>query len=91
MHYHASDMILVVDSNTAYLVMPQVKSHITSYFQIAHKPKRIPSLPPNRAIFAECKTLRYVVSSAVEVETARRLAHMCEAEAHLVKLPTTVQ
>jgi hypothetical protein len=31
------------------------------------------------------------VARAVEVETARRLAHMCEAEAHLVKLPTTVQ
>ena len=36
--YHASNMILTVDSNVACLVLPQAKSRITGYFQLNDNP-----------------------------------------------------
>ena len=68
--YHASDMVLMVDSDAAYLVMPNAKSRIAGYFQLNHHPKRIPHPDVNGAILVECKALKHVVSSAAEAETA---------------------
>ena len=71
MCYYASNMILIVDSDAVYLVMPQAKSHIDSYFQMANNLKRILFSPPNGAILVEYKILYHIVSSAAEVEIAR--------------------
>ncbi len=36
--YHASDMILYVESDAAYLVLPNAKSCIGGYFYLSSKP-----------------------------------------------------
>ena len=68
--YRASDMILNVDSNTAYLVAPKARSCVASYYQLTANPTKTPHPTINGAILVECKTLRHVVSSAAEAETA---------------------
>ena len=68
--YYASDMMLQVDSDAAYLVQPQAKSRIAGYFQLNNLPKSTPHPTVNGAILVECKTLRHVVASAAEAETA---------------------
>ena len=68
--YYASDMILHIDSDAAYLVAPKARSRVAGYFQLTDHPNitRHPKL--NGAILVECKTLRHVVSSAAEAEVA---------------------
>ena len=68
--FHASDMILHIDSDAAYLVMPGAKSRISGYFQLGNHDGCY-SFPNgvNGAILVECKTLRNVVASAAEAET----------------------
>ena len=68
--YKASDMILNVDSDAAYLVAPKARSRIAGYYYLSSKQtdKQQPHL--NGAILVECKTLRHVVASAAEAETA---------------------
>ena len=68
--YHASDMVLHVDSDAAYLVLPKARSRIAGYYYLSSHPniKKHPKL--NGAILVECKTLRHVVSSAAEAEVA---------------------
>ena len=62
-------MILHVDTDAAYLVMPKARSRVAGYFYMGNKPttRSRPSL--NGAILVECKTLRHVVASAAEAET----------------------
>ena len=68
--FHASDMVLRIDSDAAYLVMPEARSRIAGYFQLNDDPERVPQPTINGAIIVECKTLKHVVSSAAEAETA---------------------
>ena len=69
---HASDMILHVDSDAAYLVMPQARSRIAGYYYLSDDTTIFPKKkqpPPNAPILVGCKTLRQVVVSAAEAET----------------------
>ena len=66
--YHASDMQLVIDSDAAYLVEPQARSRIAGYFQM--NTGNLDTTFTNGAIHIECKTLRHVVASLAEAETA---------------------
>jgi hypothetical protein len=54
----ASDMVLEIDSDAAYLVMPGAKSRIAGYFQLINNngAKPFPN-GVNGAILVECKTL----------------------------------
>ena len=62
-------MILNVDSDAAYLVLPEAKSRIAGFFQLNSKNRQHDFI--NGAILIECKTLRHVVASSAEAETAR--------------------
>ena len=62
-------MILHIDSDAAYLVMPTAKSRIAGYYYLSSKPTSTSSPPLNGAILIECKTLKHVVASAAEAET----------------------
>ena len=64
-HFYVSYIVLLVDSNAAYLVMLKVKSRTTGYFQLLDYLKRV----PYSAILVECKALKYVVISVVESKT----------------------
>ena len=62
-------MVLNVDSDAAYLVLPRARSRLAGHFFLSSpgSPTRIAS--PNGPILTECKTIRHVVSSAAEAET----------------------
>ena len=64
--YHASDMVLHVDSDAAYLVLPKARSRIAGYYQLTDYPTKDNSI--NGPILIECKTIRNVVASAAEAE-----------------------
>ena len=68
LRYHASDMILNIDSDAAYLVSPGAKSRVAGYFQLNSARHSNPNV--NAAILVECKTLKHVVASSAEAETA---------------------
>ena len=69
--FYASDMILHVETDAAYLVLPNAKSRIAGYYFLSNQPLPSPARPdpkPNGPILIECKTLRHVVASAAEAE-----------------------
>ena len=68
--YHSSNMILNIDSDAAYLVLPQAKSRIAGYFYLSDHYTNASSPSINGPILVECKTLRHVVASAAEAEVS---------------------
>lgn len=58
-------MQLVVDSDAAYLVLPEAKSRIAGHFYLSNTQRK-----PNGPLHVLCKVLRHVTSSAAETETA---------------------
>ena len=81
--FYKSDMILYIDSDAAYLVLPQARSRIAGHFHLGNLPPRPPALPPksstNGPILTVCKRLRHVVSSAAEAETGTAFYNSKEA------------
>ena len=71
-------MILNVDSDAAYLVLPRARSRLAGHFFLSSDPQLIRTVLPNGPILTECKTIRHVVSSAAEAETAA-LFHNAQA------------
>ena len=72
LRFHASDMVLHVDSDAAYLVLPEAKSRIAGHFYLSDHPNKLElnqPATPNAPILTECRTLRHVVASAAEAET----------------------
>ena len=67
--FYASDMVLEVDSDASYLVLPKARSRYAGYFRMLHKKNKPNRHIHNGAILIECKTIRHVVSSAAEAET----------------------
>jgi len=64
-------MILYVESDAAYLVLPNAKSRYAGHFYLSNKANPKLSRPPrNGPIHTECKTIRNVAASAAEAETA---------------------
>ena len=58
--YYTSGMILYIDSDAAYLVMPNVRSRIAGHFFLSGLPPAPPEDPhpkPNGMILTECKVL----------------------------------
>jgi hypothetical protein len=70
--YHASDMIVVCETDTAYLVLPKARSQIEVHYYFNNRMDNYAQGTPtnNGPFHTECKTpLRRVVSSAAETET----------------------
>ena len=72
LRYYASNMILHVDSDAAYLVLPHAKSRVGGYFYLSSTPptniNNIPKPMRNAPILIKCSTLKHVVASAAEAE-----------------------
>ena len=71
--FKASDMVLWVDSDAAYLVKPGAKSRMAGFYYLSSHPDKLssgakPSL--NGAIHIFCKTIPHVMASAAESEMA---------------------
>ena len=70
--YHASKIVLHIDSDTSYLVMPEALSVYAGHFYLSDWPRDKPNFPStkrNGPIFTTCNTIHNVVSSAAEAET----------------------
>ena len=63
--YYASDMILKITSDAAYLVQPKARSRAAVHYHLGWKN----SDRDNGAVDVLCKTIKNVVSSAAEAET----------------------
>ena len=70
LRYHASNMVLNIDFDAAYLVLPKANSRIAGHYHLSTKPTASTSPPPNGPILVECRTLRHVVTSAAEAEVS---------------------
>ena len=71
LRYHASDMILMTDTDSNYPVLPEACSRISGYYYFTNRmldySKDTPT--PNDPILIECKTLKTLVSSSTEAKT----------------------
>ena len=67
LQFNASNKILHIDAGASYLVLPKAHSRIAGYFCLSNNDESLFS-HGNGAILIECKGLRWVVSSAIEVE-----------------------
>ena len=65
--YHKSDMLLHIDSDAAYLVLPKARSRVAGYFQLTNRHDTNKYFT-NGAVLIECKGLRHVVASSAEAE-----------------------
>ena len=66
LRYYASDMILKLESDAAYLVIPHAKSRIAGFFHLANNDTTNKFV--NGPLHINCKTLKHVVSSAAEAK-----------------------
>jgi len=83
--YHASDMILKITSDAAYLVQPKARSRAAVHYHLGWKD----STRTNGALDVLCKTIKNVVSSAAEAETGAIYIggkHACPIRAALEEL-----
>ncbi len=86
LRFYASDMMLYVDSDAAYLVAPKAKSRIAGYFYCSNASQSTPPTPPlNTPLHIECKVLQHIVTSAAEAETAG-LFYNCQTAIHLKRM-----
>jgi hypothetical protein len=65
LRYYASDMILKITSDAAYLVQSKARSHAAAHYHLGWNN----STRTNGPVDILCKTIKNVVSSAVEAET----------------------
>jgi hypothetical protein len=80
--YHASDMVLAVCSDAAYLVLPNARSRAAGHFFLTSLSSATSSPPnptPNGAVHVLCKTIRTVAASASEAETGSLFLNAQEA------------
>ena len=78
--YYASDMILCIIADAAYLVLPNARSRCAGLFFLTDLPTTTPPSPkPNGAIHVLCKTICGVPSSAAEAKTGGLFLNAQEA------------
>ena len=69
LRYHASDMILQFEADSAYLVLPKVRSRAAAWYILGNDPTTTSKPMSNAPLHVLCNTLKNVVSSAAEAET----------------------
>ena len=69
--YHASDMVLVFETDAAYLVLPKARSRIAGWYVLTSDPSKTNSVvKPNGPLHIMCMTPKNVLASAAEAETS---------------------
>jgi hypothetical protein len=82
--YHASDMILHVESDASYLSESKARSRAGGYHYLSSQPLSVPTattppVPPNGPVHILCQIMSEVMSSASEAELAAIFHNMKEA------------
>jgi len=78
--YRASDMILNVHSDAAYLSAPKARSRAGGYFFLGSLPHDGDPIKLNGAIHVTCTTLKLVAASAAEAELGALFLNAQEAK-----------
>ena len=78
-------MVLNIHSDASYLVAPYAKSRISGYFFLSSSNTN--TTKHDAPILVECKTLRHVVASSAECETAAAF-HNAQTTIHITFNPT---
>ena len=68
LRYHASDMILQVEADSAYLVLPKARSRAAAWFILGNDPSTRPVPMTNAPLHILCNTIKNVMASAAEAE-----------------------
>ena len=68
--YYASDVVLLLDSDAACLVILKAKSRITGCFYLSDHPSKTNAPVLNAPMLVMCETMCHFVSSAIESITA---------------------
>ena len=76
--FHASDMILHIESDASYLTAPKARSRVGGYHYLSTHPSS-QNTPSNGAVTVLCQIMREVVSSAAEAELAGLFLNAKEA------------
>jgi hypothetical protein len=84
--YHASGMILHIDSDALYLSIPQAQSRVGGHHYLSftsHNPNKPPttSPPPNGANNTPCHKLQHIMASAAKTEVGGLFVNSQEAVA----------
>ena len=69
LRFYASDMILIIETDAAYLVLPNARSRAAAWFIFGNDPKKVTNPMTNSPVHVMCNTIKNVVSSAAEAET----------------------
>ena len=69
LRFHASDMILQLEADAAYLVLPKARSRAAAWFILGNDPTIHLSPMSNAPIYVMCNTIKNTMSSATEAET----------------------
>ena len=69
LRFHASDMILQIEADAAYLVLPKARSRAAAWYILGNDPTTTPSPMTNSPVYVMCNTINNVMSSAAEAET----------------------
>jgi hypothetical protein len=71
LHYYASDMVLCLVSDAAYLVLPNAYSHCAMLFTLTNHPTgHSPNPHPNGQLHVMVKTMKGVLTLASEAKTS---------------------
>jgi hypothetical protein len=87
--YHESNMVLHIDSDAAYLVLPNACSRFAGHYYLSNQPPEKPAKPEpktNGPILTVCKTIRGVMASAAEAKTGGVYGNAQEAIACQISL-----
>ena len=68
LRYHKNATVLHIHSDASYLIAPYEKSRISGYFFLSSNTTK--PTKQDASTHIECKTLRHVVTSSAECETA---------------------
>ena len=69
LRFHASDMVLQVESDAAYLVLPHAHSRAAAWYILGNDPTTTPTPMTNSPVHVMCNTIKNVMASAAEAET----------------------
>ena len=69
LRFHASDMVLTMETDAAYLVLPQARSRAAAWFIFGNDPNTHERPMTNAPVHVMCNTIKNVMSSAAEAET----------------------
>ena len=67
--YHASNMIIIFESESAYFVLPKARSSAAAWYIIINNPSKHSKTTNNSPVHIMCNTIKNVMYSAAEAKT----------------------